>query len=392
MMELPINHDFQSAHYQNREDTVSVRELTIDEFSELEPAWRDLYLNCAAPNPCYAPDFVKNIHSLAKYKRTAKLLLISHSPLKGPEKLIGLLPIGFKFRFLRSHAPIYMAQHSCFSGSSLPLIRTGFEEVALSALLNWLRTNVSANGLFIFHEFTMSDPVSSTLLNLLKEKQIPFAYNQMIERPMVDVSSAKDFEDYALQLKGRTKQTLKRKKRQLSSLGEVSFSSHTGLDIPKTMKEFCELELKGWKGRAGTALLQDLRGKELALKTLSSSRFGLTRIEALRLDGQAIAMNIYIGLKKSSLLFKPTYDEAYSKYSPGSLLHFEAVQQLFKERWTQKIDSAVLPSDQLGSIWRQRQVAGSLIFGFSSQTPTASVLLADLMMNSKVKFQSLIKK
>lgn len=390
MMNFAIDHQVQSNFSQQKKDTVSVSEITIDKAQELEALWRDLYLNCAEPNPCYAPDFVKNIYSLARLKTKAKILVIKQTTHQGPEKLIGLLPLGFNFRVFHSHAPIYMAQHSCYNGSSLPLIRMGFEEVALSALLNWLSTKLSANGLFMFYELPMSGPVGHSLINLLKEREIPFTFNQKLERPLVDVSSAKNFDDYSLLLKGRTKQTLKRKKRQLSSLGRVTFSAHTGSEISKTLKEFCDLEMKGWKGRAGTALLQDPRGKNLAFKTLSSSRFGLTRIEALRLDGQAIAMNIYIGLEKSSLLFKPTYDEAYAKFSPGSLLHFEAVQQLYKEKWTQRIDSAVLPSDQLGSIWRQRQVVGNIIFGFSQNTPSASVSLADFVMSLKYKAQSIL--
>ncbi len=391
MMKFATSKGFQSGLHRHGKEAVSVSELSIDAIPEIDALWRDLYINCAEANPCYAPDYVKTVFTFTRSKRAGSVLVINYSPVKGPKELIGLLPLGIKFRVFNSLAPIYVGQHCCFNGSSLPLIRSGFEEIALFALLKWLSTNISSNGLFMFPELPMGGPVGTSLINLLKEKQIPFICNQMFERPLIDISCAKNYEDYSQLMKGRTKQTLNRKMRKISSLGEITFSSHTGLDVSQAMKEFCELEVKGWKGRAGTALLQDAKGKKLTYETLSSPSFGLTRIEALRLNGQAIAMNIYIGGGKNALLFKPTYDETYAKYSPGSLLYFESIKQLFKEEWTQRIDSAVLPSDQLGSIWRQRQVFNNLIFGFSHLTPEPLVWLAASILNLKLKAQNIFK-
>lgn len=368
-------------------DAISVEEVSINDFPNIDASWRDLYFNTTEANPCYTPDYVAKIYEFTRFKRDAKILIIRHSPIKGDEKLIGLLPIGFDFCLFNNHASIFIAQHSCYNGSSLPLIRTGFEKVALTALLDWLRLKVGTNGLFIFNEISLHGPIGNSLTDLLSERQQPWECGKVFERPLVDINSVNNFEDYLSLLKRRTRQTLKRKMRQLSRLGKITHTYHTGSELPSAMKEFTELEVKGWKGRAGTALLQSKQGANLALDTLASPSFGQTRIECLRLNGKAIAMNIYIGLKNTTLLFKPTYNEEYSKVSPGALLHLESIRQLYKERWTERLDSAVSPTDQLGSIWRQRQVVGSLIFGLSHLTPKASVSLAKFVFNFKDKTQ-----
>lgn len=362
----------------------------ISDMARFQNEWENLYTHAVEQNPCYAPAYVAKIDELSPHGQATGLLVIKRAAVTGHERFIGLLPIGRTIQPVPNHACVMTAQHSCYSGSSLPLIRAGFTETALAAMLDWLPRHAGKNGLLILKEFPLNGPVGSCLIKLLDSRRLPFATNGTFERPIVDVATATDHDAYIKQIKSRTRQTLRRKMRQLATQGELTFTTHSGQQVAEAMREFVALEDKGWKGRAGTSLLQDENGGKLAFDTLSSPEFGQTRIECLRLNGAAIAMNIFIGSQKSALLFKPTYDENYRKFSPGQLLHLQTLQSLYEEKWTRNLDSAVLTSDQLGAIWRQRQAVCNLVIGYSELTPPLNVTLVNQLWTLKDRLRRYI--
>jgi len=115
---------------------------------------------------------------------------------------------------------------------------------------------------------------------------------------------------------------LRRRRRRLGELGEVSLQCVEGGDaMLSCLAEGLQLEASGWKAAAGTALVQSQAtlGFYTDLALLAAAR-GELRLWFLRLDGRAIAFQYGLQHRDTYLLLKPAYDESLSSVSPGQLL------------------------------------------------------------------------
>ena len=81
------------------------------------------------------------------------------------------------------------------------------------------------------------------------------------------------------------------------------------------------VELCSWKREAGTAIAVD-RGKEAFFRDFfrTCCERGQFRIAFMRIDGQAVAMQMAVEFSDRYWLFRIGYDETFGKCSPGTLL------------------------------------------------------------------------
>lgn len=126
---------------------------------------------------------------------------------------------------------------------------------------------------------------------------------------------------------------LRRRRRALETLGNVR--AERSCDSIELLKAGIELELRGWKGRAGTAMAQcaDTRG----FYTDLARTFGAQRrlaLWALYLDERLIAFQFGLENRGSYALLKPAYDESFARYSPGQLLMTEVLRDAIDRRLT----------------------------------------------------------
>lgn len=113
---------------------------------------------------------------------------------------------------------------------------------------------------------------------------------------------------------------LDRRFRRLQEVGKVEFRvSHDY--SPELIERYLEVESLGWKGRGGTAAVQDRRAAELH-HDFARSMAGIATFQAyeLVLDDRVIAMSLNIRLGSVMYHWRTSYDEKFAKYSPGNLL------------------------------------------------------------------------
>jgi CelD/BcsL family acetyltransferase involved in cellulose biosynthesis len=123
--------------------------------------------------------------------------------------------------------------------------------------------------------------------------------------------------------------SLRRRRRRLLEQGPVTLERVCTADagLPRRLMEAFQLEANGWKGRAGTAILQDGRthGFYAGLALQAADR-GQLWLSILRSKEQAIAFDL--GLKDGAryLSFKHGYAEAFGEYSPGQLITWDLLR------------------------------------------------------------------
>lgn len=116
----------------------------------------------------------------------------------------------------------------------------------------------------------------------------------------------------------------RRAQRQAEKLGRVTCEVHTAVDpatLDRLLDEAYAVEARSWKGEQGSALALDARlGPFFRQYAHAAMPAGHLQLAFLRVDEQAVAMQIALRWAERLWLLKIGYDPAYARCSPGSLL------------------------------------------------------------------------
>ncbi len=132
-----------------------------------------------------------------------------------------------------------------------------------------------------------------------------------------DMSEKMDF------FKGQRKHfagELDRRQRRLVEVGSIEFTVNKDYSAG-LIDRYLDLELQGGSGGAGPAASQDAHAAGLHHDyARAAGERGCLLVYELRLDGTTIAMSLNIRAGSTVYHWRTSYDEAYSKFSPGNLL------------------------------------------------------------------------
>ncbi|HVJ67606.1 MAG TPA: GNAT family N-acetyltransferase, partial [Caulifigura sp.] len=119
---------------------------------------------------------------------------------------------------------------------------------------------------------------------------------------------------------------------------------------------FIELESRGWKGEAGTALAEDRTAREFFTNVmLGAARNKRLQALGLWLDDRPIALKLNLLASPGSFAFKIAYDEEFYRFSPGVLLELENIRLFHDHGDAAWMDSCAAPNHpMINRIWRDR--------------------------------------
>jgi CelD/BcsL family acetyltransferase involved in cellulose biosynthesis len=121
----------------------------------------------------------------------------------------------------------------------------------------------------------------------------------------------------------------RRAQKHAQKLGEVTYEilSPTPAEVESLLAEAYQVESKSWKGKVGSALAIDQTiGNFYRQYTLKASQQGILRLCFLRINGQAIAMQIAVEYDSRFWLLKVGYDQDFARCSAGNLLMLHTVK------------------------------------------------------------------
>jgi hypothetical protein len=122
------------------------------------------------------------------------------------------------------------------------------------------------------------------------------------------------------------------------------------------LDDFLTMEASGWKGRQGTALLNNqtdaafMRG---AVGALADA--GRASVHSLCVDGKPISMQIVARAGAAAFTWKTTYDEAYQDFSPGMLLLEDYTTAFLADESIAFVDSCSFDDSGFMSAWTERR-------------------------------------
>ena len=121
------------------------------------------------------------------------------------------------------------------------------------------------------------------------------------------------YKDYLAARPARLLNTISRKKRKLEREHGYEIRLFTGNEELKEMNDYYTVYNASWKANEQfTGFLNDIMA--------SFSRLDWSRLAILYVKGQPVAAQLWFVLHKNANIFRLAYDEAWKKYSPGSIL------------------------------------------------------------------------
>ncbi|WP_298016790.1 GNAT family N-acetyltransferase [uncultured Parasphingopyxis sp.] len=266
--------------------------------------------------------------------------------------LVGLMPLTVKPNYGR--IPIRNVQNwqhaNAFLGT--PLIRAGLEAAFWHALFSALDECGWATGLAHFNGLVEGGPVLEGLRAAGRRCDIVKRYERALLRSDLTPENY-----WAEAVRGKKRKELRRQANRLSELGSLEFRTLArDEDCAGWVSDFLELEARGWKGDAASAL-----GCDDALTAFftdictGAHREGKLDFHRLDLDGKPIAMLVNFFAAPGGFSFKIAFDEDYARYSPGVLIEQYNLRVLERDDidWMDSCASEDHP--MINSLWHERR-------------------------------------
>lgn len=336
--------------------------------------WDDLAASSVEPNIFYESWMMLPALRLLAGGGVTVALVVARDMLNpsGAQILCGLFPlessrsyrgIPVKARRLWKHLHCYLCT---------PLVRAEGARATLSTFFEWLASTSDEAPLMEFTSIAGEGPFRRLLVDHLNERARLHFTSDSFTRPMfLPASDAASYLREVLSCKHRS--DLKRKEKRLAELGRVEYvsleaspeaSPEAGDDLNRWVEDFLRLEASGWKGRGGSAFMCDeSQAKFFASAMASGFREGRLRMFALRLDGRAIAQQVYLLAGRGAFAFKIAFDESYGRFSPGMLLEVRRIERLHSGREVEWMDSCAAPGNCLSNVWPGRRIIETLLVG-----------------------------
>lgn len=320
---------------------------------ELAAAWDRLAAEASEPNPFAERWCLQSALHLLDPERHARLVMVRDGS-DGP--VIGIMPVALAARYGRlplRHVSGW-AHPNHFHGA--PLVRAGFESLFWSILLGWCDAAPWAHTLLHVPRLTENGALHRALVDVARVRGGEAEVVHREERALLDSPlSPEDYWDAAVRAKKRKE--LRRQANRLAEEGAMRFRRWQGGEaIEPWITAFLDLEARGWKGRAGSALASH-SGTQAWFRAIlaGAAEAGRLDMRALDLDERPLAMLINFLVPPGGFSFKTAFDEDYARFSPGVLLQ-QANLDLLDDPAIAWVDSCAAPGHpMIDSVWRERR-------------------------------------
>src|SRR4051812_26157953 len=342
----------------------SVRRVTDwAELEALREPWHELAGAAVEPNPFYEPwMLLPALRRLAGGARVEVILVF-----RG-DLLCGLFPMARR----KGRAELWRHPY-CYL--SAPLLRRGCEQAVIRCWLDEL----SRTAAFVRLEDVPGDgAIRLHLVDALYERGWPALVSEAYTRAILRPAATAD-EYMGRALAGKRRKELRRQRTRLSELGCLTTEElPRDADPAPFIEEFLALEAAGWKGREGVHALRDRAF--FAEMAEGAARAGRLQLLALRLDGRPVALKMNLLGGDRAFAFKITFDENFSRFSPGVLLELDNVERAHQLPALRFMDSCAAPNRfMINHLWIDRREMQTVFFSTGSLRGAFAVALLPLV-------------
>jgi hypothetical protein len=243
-----------------------------------------------------------------------------------------------------------------FAPLGVPLVDRDDPEGVIAAWLDRLAHDPKAPALALMPYLTETGAFAKALDAVLARNGQASARFGHHERALLDPGSDRAGYIERAMSSGRRKE-LRRQRRRLEEIAPVSFTSTSDpAEVAAALQDFLVLEASGWKGVAGTAIVDDAAVKTFVQSAVTGlAAAGHARIDRMLLDGRAKAATVTLQSGDTAWCWKIAYCEGVARFSPGVQLVCELTDKLMADVKVARVDScAAAEHPMIDHIWRER--------------------------------------
>jgi CelD/BcsL family acetyltransferase involved in cellulose biosynthesis len=326
----------------SREVLMQPRILNVKTLSpEDEKSWRDLSERVLEPNPFYEPDCLIPAAAHQTFGDEIELVVAEEGG-----RFYACLPIRrvTRWRSLPYKIVTSQVRRMTYLGTPLVAEEYGLEAVTtvLSALVEERRRGGSR--VLVLQDLT-EGRVSSLFRAAASDLKLPLVVFESFERGTL---GRHDPPAHLQAHSPKTLRNLKRKQRNLGKeIGGTAEIVDRG-DDPEAIEEYIALEASGYKADNGVAMAivpgEPEYFRDMCGRFAADGRFHLLCLAG---ETRTPAMIAWISSGDSIFQFKWSYDEAFSKYSPGIILHTEAMRYFDEKTEARLLDTCTWGENEM---------------------------------------------
>ena len=241
-----------------------------------------------------------------------------------------------------------------FAASGVPLIDRDRAREAVSALLNVSPTFPDLPARALLPLIPDEGPFADVLAELQGDLRLREARGERHDRAFLTPGNAGEPLGH---LSSGSRSKLRQEHRRLEKEGPITLHSVEDPEgLAAALETYLDLEAKGWKGRAGTAIPSSPAETEFMRGvTRNLGAQGRVRIDELKLGERVIASSITYRNGSSAWYAKISFDEEFAKNSPGSQLVIKVTEAMNADPSLTFVDSCAPPLHPLmRRFWPER--------------------------------------
>jgi hypothetical protein len=352
-------------------------EISVDQ-------WRGLAERAVEANGYYLPEWELAVNASAR-GRTGVSALTAWSGASlacdGPSLMTGLLPVVSLWRAYRIPLPALVTAQPYGTLCTPPLDRDGAEDAA-EQLMREARS-AGAHAL-ILRDMPLDGKAIRAFAEVLRRDGMRPRLLHSCLRACLD--ARRDADELLTEALGPKKlKELRRQRHRLAEHGAIQFEvARKSDEVAAALEAFLTLEASGWKGKRGTALVQDAGDAAFIRRAASAvAKTGQCEIVSLHAGNTPVAAAIVLRHQDRAFYFKLGVDERFAKFSPGVQLTLDLTRHLCADPAVGSADSTASPDHpMINPIWRGRFAIGDVLIPLRRRDPVVPLIHSALKMHA----------
>ena len=331
---------------------LKVKVVDAAEAAEHETAWLDLAMRALEPNIFFEPAFALAAAQHLSEAGQPSFVFVFETSSNEPERLLGVFP--FTRSRLDLGAPMLRIWQHAYNPMGVPLIDASMAEATIEALFDHMEETPCLT--LRLPNLSEDGPVLQAFRRVVARRSGQLIVFRRQIRAVLTTGPRPD--DY-LETHWRSKKLkeLRRLRRKLEAFGTVAFrTAKTPSEANEALERFFALEASGWKGRSGTALIQDA-GRSTFVRSMlrDLSLSGKIRVDGLYAGDALVAGAISLVSGGTVAFWKIAYDETFARFSPGVLLTQELTRAFLGDPSIARVDSCAMQDHpMIDHLWHER--------------------------------------
>jgi CelD/BcsL family acetyltransferase involved in cellulose biosynthesis len=342
--------------------------------------WRALAERACEPNGYYLPEWELAVNASARGRTgVAALSAWSDAAQDRATRLIGLMPVVAMARAYRIPLPA-LASAEPYGTLCTPLLDRDMAIEAATRLM--LEARKAGAHALILRDVSLDGAATKAINEVLRRDGLRPRVLQSRLRAYLDAT--RDADELLRDALGHKKlKELRRQRQRLAEHGAVRFEvARTRVEVATALEIFLALEASGWKGKRGTALVQDDGDATFIRRAAPAlAETGQCEIVTLRTGDTPVAAAIVLRHQDRAFYFKLGIDERFAKFSPGVQLTLDLTRHLCADPAIATADStAGADHPMINPIWRGRFAIGDVLIPLRRNDPAVALIHAALRL------------